>query len=211
MLHLLNLLGILSENKGNNNVTGGALQALNLPGFTFRNQPFWNYSLIHLASLPSPTNCTTLMPFSAKKREDSNFLRIQKANSHIHLQNCNKRMVGSCFMILLTYNFCPVLLFCSCHHWEEETFQKVQIPSQSKPLPFENSTCAEHPLLACSLHWSIQTVHPCPQAGLWGHYVTSTPYLLSCCSIPTPTASAVKTFDPDKPVKSNMAGIFVLR
>lgn len=116
-LQLLNLLGVLSENKGNN-VTGGALQALSLSGFTFRNQHLWNYGLIHLASLPSPNSCITHMPFSEglkkiSEREDSNFLRIQKANSYIHLQKRNKVTVESCLIILLTYNFCPVLLLCS--------------------------------------------------------------------------------------------------
>lgn len=67
MLQVLNLLGILSENNGKN-ITGGAFQALNLPGFTFRNQPFWNYGLIHLASLTSPANCITLMPLPEEKK-----------------------------------------------------------------------------------------------------------------------------------------------
>lgn len=56
-----------------------------------------------------------------------------------------------------------MILFCSCHHWEEETSQKAQIPSWGKPLVLDEHLCRT-PLLARSLH---QTVRP------------STPYLPS--------------------------------
>lgn len=196
-LQLLNLLGVLSENKGNN-VTGGALQALNLSGFTFRNQHLWNYGLIHLASLPSPNSCIILMPFSEglkkiSEREESNFLRIQKANSYIHLQKRNKITVESCLIILLTYNFCPVLLLCS----PEKRKLSGQCRSQAH---------ASHPTTA-----PVQTHAPCctaasrPRVPARGQGCGDTMAPPHCPLPPSVTLA------PGNTRQSTMAGILVPR
>lgn len=191
VLQFLNVLGILSERKGNNNATGGALQALSLPGFTFRNQPFWNYSMIHLAGLPSPTNCITLMPFSARKKKKRRFQLSENTEGKFSYspsklkQNNSRQLSWFCQHVISAQSYCSAVAMAERGNFPESANAK---PEQS-PLtrrqrscraPLRGAPCAEAPRLgvgvpACERGCGDTTppphlpFPPCPSASAPQH------------------------------------------